>query len=363
MRVPPGPAHARHGGPDLGIEALRGAAALLVIVTHYAHFVTSGSGWWGVASTGVNLFFVLSGFVFAPYLHDTRWPVLPHLVRRAFRLYPLYLVALAVYVALRLPSPSAWEHLGVHLAMMHTLQSTEIAFFYNPAFWSLPPEVEFYLLLPLLARWVQRFGWHALFWPALVLRLMLAWPAGEAAADPGWRQIATVHLPGLLVEFLLGAWAWRWVTRRSASRAMPGAALATGLALLAATAALFMAVAVTPAQSFAGRWAAGQIGLVAAAGYAAVVIAVTSMHGRWHRHATAAALAAWAGHLSYGVYLLHNAAPPVLARLWPGLDGWVAALVCVALTLLAAWVAHLAIERPLREVGRRLSRRLAASRS
>ena len=36
-------------------------------------------------------------------------------------------------------------------ALYRSLCTLEIANFYNPAFWSLPPEVEYYLLLPLLA--------------------------------------------------------------------------------------------------------------------------------------------------------------------------------------------------------------------
>ena len=53
---------------DPAIEALRGFAALMMVVTHYAHLITPQRRAWAFASTGVNLFFVLSGFVFAPYL-------------------------------------------------------------------------------------------------------------------------------------------------------------------------------------------------------------------------------------------------------------------------------------------------------
>src|SRR4051812_14362325 len=140
---------ARHDDP--AIEALRGFAALMVVTVHYARFLTADAGAWGVASTGVDLFFVLSGYVFAPYFFGKPLEMVPHLVRRFFRLYPLYVCALLTYVVLKLPDPSAWRHFWAHLFMLHTLGSLAIAFFYNPAFWSLPPEVEFYLLLPVLA--------------------------------------------------------------------------------------------------------------------------------------------------------------------------------------------------------------------
>ena len=350
---------------DLGIEALRGFAALLVVFTHYAHFFVQQAGWLTIASTGVDLFFVLSGFVFAPYLQTASWPVAPHFVRRFFRLYPMYVVALAVYVLLRLPAGDAWQHAGKHLLMLHTLQSREIAFFYNPAFWSLPPEVEFYLCLPLLARLYRRVGFHGLFWPSLLMRILIAWtgPATPEAATP--QQIASIHLPGLLVEFMLGVMAYRWVYPGSGV-APAGASsrllrVALGFLLLALTTAVYAVWvmgdgAPTPAWR---AWAGGVIGLLAACGYACIVAGVAAGRADWHRLPLAAGLAIWAGNLSYGVYLLHNAAPPLLARAFPAAGGPMAAAACLLLTLAASWAAHLAIERPLRSFGRRLSRSMA----
>jgi len=347
-------------GPDLSIEALRGLAAMMVVATHYAHFVVDSPGMLGLASTGVNLFFVLSGFVFAPYLHSTRWGVLPHLARRAFRMFPLYLLALAIYVLLKLPAPDATAHLGVHLLMLHTTQSPAIAFFYNPAFWSLPPELEFYLLLPLLARIVTRFGLHALLWPALALRFVLAWPDGSDATTFTIQEISTVHLPSLLVEFLLGAWAWRWLQRAATAvdgvTRVPRGLLAFCCALtLLCTGHLYSAVVLVPAQTPLQQWASGQVGVLAAAAYACAVVALAGWPALWRGRSRAAALAVWAGHLSYGVYLLHNAAPLLLARVWPTTQGVSALVACLVLTLAAAWAAHLAVERPMRELGRRLS--------
>ena len=73
------------------IEGLRGLAAMLVVATHYAHLITDQAGAWGFASTGVDLFIVLSGFVFAPYMLGKPLYYPAHLVRRLLRLYPLYL--------------------------------------------------------------------------------------------------------------------------------------------------------------------------------------------------------------------------------------------------------------------------------
>ena len=160
---------------DPAIEALRGCAAMLVVLTHYLHFLTSEPGLWAFASTGVDLFFVISGFVFAPYLAGRPLQLASFFTRRLFRMYPLYLCALLVYVALKPAGADAWAHFPSHLVMAHTLQSVAIASYYNPAFWSLPPEMEFYLLLSLVWRFFWRARWpHTYCWWPWQTRLILA---------------------------------------------------------------------------------------------------------------------------------------------------------------------------------------------
>ncbi|MBU3739673.1 MAG: acyltransferase, partial [Rhodoferax sp.] len=265
---------------DPAIEGLRGLAALLVLATHYSRFLTPEPGLWGYASTGVDLFFVLSGYVFAPYLLGRPLPLRAHLVRRAFRLYPLYLVALLTY-ALLLPEPARWQHFGVHLLMAHTLQSTAIAFHYNPAFWSLPPEVEFYLALPLLAWLARRRPGPALLPAALLLHLLLVLAAAPGDPPDSPRVIASVHLPGLLVEFLLGAaaaaLAGRW-PGRPRGRLLLAAAAVLGLGLW-----VFQRHVLGAAPGTVPPWAGGNIGLLAAAAYALLVAALAGAgHGVGH---------------------------------------------------------------------------------
>jgi exopolysaccharide production protein ExoZ len=342
---------------DPVIEALRGVAALMVVVTHYAYMLNSKPSAWGFASTGVDLFFVLSGYVFAPYFFGKKLSVGPHLIRRFFRLYPLYVAALLLYVALKLPDGGAWRHFGVHLMMGHTLSSTDVAFYYNPAFWSLPAEVEYYLLMPLLAWLVVRTGFLGLLVGSIALHMALL-----AAADPGEpansaRAIAMVHTPGLLVEFLLGSAAYR-AAQRHPGQASAWWRLCTGLGGLVVVGLAFALLIVTrvgqvPSLSL---WVSGNIGLGAAVGYATVVSALVSLV-----RSVGAATRWWfllMGQLSYGVYLFHNASPKLLATAGAPATGWLAMVLASALTLLIAWVAHHAIEHPFRHYGRRLSQRL-----
>lgn len=341
------------GAGDPVIEALRGVAALMVMATHFVPLLRPQSGLWGFASTGVDLFFVLSGYVFAPYLLGKPLKLLPHLIRRFFRLYPLYVCALLLFVGLRWPDASAWTHFVAHLFMAHTLSSLEVAAFYNPAFWSLPPEVEYYLLLPLLAWAATRWRFAGLLLLAAALHLLLV-----ALATPGEgvsaRAIATVHAPGLLVEFMLGSWAYVLLLR-DAQGHHKWLRLSLGLCIVLGMLALYAQFLVAGSAT-APLWISGNFGVGAALGYALLVSALA-----WPERTSVGRYTPWLRHigeLSYGVYLFHNAAPQLLARWWPSASGVTALLLCVALTLLLATLMHYAVEQPLRSYGRRLSQTL-----
>ncbi len=355
---------------DPVIEALRGWAALMVMATHYAYLLTPQPGLWGFASTGVDLFFVLSGYVFAPYFFGKPLSLQSHLIRRFFRLYPLYLLAIMLYISLHLPAAAAWDHFWVHLFLGHTLASLEIANFYNPAFWSLPPEVEYYLLLPLLA-WVStknRPGRFGFVWLVLLAAFMhLALVAGASQDDKGItaRAIATVHVPGLLVEFMLGSLAYAMVRRDSSGKAAL-MRLALGLLVLIGMGFIFASY-VAPVDGVARTvppWIGGNIGLGAALGYALIVSGVASTPqgaGLWVKSSFRPIFLVL-GELSYGVYLFHNAAPQILGRILPVVSGGAAVLACTAITLFIAFVAHHVIEKPMRAYGRRLSQHGARSK-
>lgn len=345
---------------DPSIEALRGFAALMVVATHYAHFLTPTPGGWAFASSGVNLFFVLSGFVFGPYLFNIGLHFWPHMVRRFFRMYPLYLCALLVYVAIKSWQGDAWAHFGAHLLMAQTLHTREIAFYYNAAFWSLPPEVEFYILLPVLAWLVRKAGLFPLLCLAAALHfgLMYAQDLSSTAADIAAR--ATVHFPGLLIEFLLGSAAYA-LTQRLDAWVRPCAAVLSIIFLLSAYWVFRRYLAVdTPPQQEIPRWVSSNMGLFWASGYSLLVVAIVTpkAHSPLQLSAFWGATCTWAGNLSYGLYLFHNAAPPILARFLPGTTGVTLVVLCLTLTVSVAWLTHVLIEAPCRIWGRQLSRKM-----
>jgi peptidoglycan/LPS O-acetylase OafA/YrhL len=287
----------------------------------------------------------------------------PHLIRRFFRLYPLYVCALLLYLGLRLPAPSAWDHFGIHLVMGHTLVSLQVANFYNSAFWSLPPEVEYYLLLPLLAWTASRFRSVPYRFAALVLFGALMHLALVAVATPDEgitaRAIATIHLPGVLIEFMWGSMAYA-LAQRVGSSDTRLLRLVLGLLVLAGMVLLYGSY-VAPVNGLVRTpppWIGGNMGAGAAFGYALMLSALINGQGQpmmTHGKPWLRSCFLFVGQLSYGVYLFHNAAPMMLRRALPELNGITLVLLCIVLTLLLAVTAHYAIERPLRNYGRKLS--------
>ncbi|ODM71656.1 acyltransferase family protein [Bradyrhizobium elkanii] len=153
------------------LDALRGLAISMVIAFHYYEFPP------GIF--GVDLFFVVSGFLIGGTLLDGREQggyFTSFYGRRAFRILPLYWLALLI-------SPPA--HWGYYLFFIQQVPWLKFGFpLDEPNFvtWSLAVEEQFYLILPLLIFWLPR--------PWLVRVL---W--GGVLTAPAWRWIFDAHLP------------------------------------------------------------------------------------------------------------------------------------------------------------------------
>lgn len=345
------PTRQDHGDQSITIEGLRGLAALMVMYAHY--WLTAGiqAGATSFAFTGVDLFFVLSGFVFAPYFFGRPLAIAPFLIRRVCRIYPLYVLGVLVYAAMRGYDEQTLGLVIRHLLFLHTLESREIAFALNSAFWSLPPEVEFYLALALLCR--RQHGkavLQGLVWVALLSRLLLSWHEPHTTGAVNGALILNAHLPGLLIEFLVGVGVWR-VTRSQAGLGLRRLMALAGALLLCWTAWRFQVLGDAVTQDNLLR---GNLGLLAAVAYGAMLVWVSGLKPQ---RSWLLALCHWGGALSFGTYIFHNATLQWALKFtaWgPGLPVVALATVsCLALAL----VLHLSLEAPMRALGRRWSAR------
>ena len=144
-----------------GLDLLRAVAILLVVTWHippsYYPFGLKPPGW-----IGVDLFFVLSGYLIGsqllrPYTQNRRLSFAGFYVRRALRILPAYIAVVIVYFTVpafrEQPSlPPLWKFLT--FTQNFGLNSLATGAFSNA--WSLCVEEHFYLMLPLIVIWLMK---------------------------------------------------------------------------------------------------------------------------------------------------------------------------------------------------------------
>jgi peptidoglycan/LPS O-acetylase OafA/YrhL len=306
------------------MEGLRGFAVFLVFIVHYATLVQPwisseplralSAAMHAIGNTGVDLFFVLSGYLIYGSLMTRPQSFSGFMARRLRRIYPAFAVVFLIYVALsfvvsgesRIPTSagSALVYLSANFLLLPGLFPIEPLI---TVAWSLSYEMFYYLSLPLLIT-------------ALRLRQRSArWRVGFFGA---------VALVGLLLGATVGA-----------------------LALGAGAGLLVMLLPVSGPAGFATKIAVLFVAffLLCLACYRPATLPLPRAFSWWPLR--------WLGNMSYSYYLLHGlalkAAFAVLGALVPHSTGhdaawfWGLLPIMFGLTLIPTAALFLAVERPL----------------
>ena len=216
------------------VDQLRGLAALAVVVCHLAVSAyreapnLAGGPWpWlalilGFGYLGVPLFFVISGFCI--HLPQARaltraTPTAPDwrrfFARRFWRLYPPYLAALVVALALWwvAGSPIPWLAVTTQALLVHPFHTATFDGV-NPPAWTLAVEAQLYLAYPVVFRLIARFGalraLGAVLAVTMAYRVTLAFtPLPSEIAGPAWEVFLARWF-----EWVLGAVVAEWAAGR-----------------------------------------------------------------------------------------------------------------------------------------------------
>lgn len=159
------------------LDGIRGLAIILVLLWHYlaGQFVVRlGTGWetfraaFALTWSGVDLFFVLSGFLIVGILLDNKGSEKffgTFYIRRACRILPLYLLVVLAFFATKpfLETSHTWLYADPLPALSY-FTFTQNFFVHGSGFgaawlgvtWSLAIEEQFYLFIPLLVHWLNR---------------------------------------------------------------------------------------------------------------------------------------------------------------------------------------------------------------
>jgi peptidoglycan/LPS O-acetylase OafA/YrhL len=142
------------------LDALRGMAIAGVVFWHYVVVFVNDNPIrivFGLAWTGVDLFFVLSGYLIGGQLMDNRERhayFVPFYARRAFRILPLYLLCLGLFALLGYAAKDETPFWSYFLFLQNFVWAVKGDWGpeWTQVTWSLAIEEHFYLLLPLLIR-------------------------------------------------------------------------------------------------------------------------------------------------------------------------------------------------------------------
>ncbi|HEV2365680.1 MAG TPA: acyltransferase [Caulobacteraceae bacterium] len=334
MRSPPhlagrsaGPPPRGEGGTILSVQYLRGAAALLVV---FYHVLQWRSGGFEIGRCGVDIFFVISGFIMWRITSegDEARPGL-FLWRRATRIVPAYWVATLTLAAIALAWPAFLpkvkpqpEHMLLSLAFIPHLDPSGLPFPLLAPGWTLSYEAGFYLIFAaaLLTPRRLRAG-------IVIAALGFIVVAGIALNDP----VYVLGANPLVLEFAFGL----LIGVLAEARLAPGPGLSAALFIIGAAALAICGLAGWRSEA----WRFLVWGVPAAA-VVAGAIGLESRHG-----APRIGLLLGLGDASYSIYLFHPIAVAAAAR---AIGEWKALFIPAGLAaaVLAGLAGRVLIEKP-----------------
>ncbi|MSW19835.1 MAG: acyltransferase family protein [Actinobacteria bacterium] len=340
-------------------DGLRGVAILGVVMFHYFR------NWFRGSIIGVDLFFVLSGFLITRLLFEERRKYgnisLPDFyARRVGRLFPgLVVVSLVLLVGDRLfIVDSNFRALvsGAIGAVTFTTNWLRVAGVDTSELshlWSIAIEQQFYLLWPLVVlavgvsvRRINRMS--AAIVVAAGVNLLVRSLAGVGPGSPSLFNGLDTH--GMLT---LGAGCWLATTLTAENRWGNRQVLLT-VGLLLAVAARCVLVVIPDTEVFYRTWARGGAHLTAVA---MVVVLVAAKELSWMRFLLSRRALMWLGQRAYSMFLWHQ---PVRSYLPIGpVSGLVLRnLVFLAVSLVVSEFSYRLVEQPGRKwIVNRFSRR------
>jgi peptidoglycan/LPS O-acetylase OafA/YrhL len=354
------------------LDLLRAVAALSVVVLHIAPLAEKlgvtipGSR---LGSTGVQLFFVLSGYLITNAVLSRSYSRRTYIVNRSFRILPAYFFCLFIIVFFRDTSPlmtrNGLRDVAAHVTFVHGFfkdYRTSI----NPVLWTLSIEMLYYLFMLACARGMRHrlASWcivAAMFVGALVYRTWM-WKAYD---QPGQLNFLYKQLPGMMDQFAFGMAAALLMKQQPfrefvARGAVKITGLVLGLAGLTASLVLYNRHATNlPVIGYWHEWYMVILWPLTFCGSAALLMVSLLQFERrlapWIRRSGLG----FVGVCSYSLYLFHPLVIQSFSRAWRPQHATVSPKLYLAFAvlgvLIAAAMSYLLVERPFMQLRSRFN--------
>jgi peptidoglycan/LPS O-acetylase OafA/YrhL len=346
---------------SVGLDVVRSLAILFVLMSHFGMFFASWSGCslpiaFAVGGFfGVELFFVLSGFLIGRLLIDIldtgvsgrAWLVF--MVRRWVRTLPLYFVCVALLALVWPPEfwvpghAALWRDLPWFLTLTQNLAWPMVGGWFGVS-WSLTVEEWFYLsfsgLLFAAAFWTNR---RLAFWGVVALFLVApAWLRWRLPESVNWDEVTSKVVLYRLDAIAFGVMAAWLSVRNTALVRYPRALLVAGLVIIG----LLWGGWLMEMVHMRGHVRATFMFDVASLGFALCMPAATL---RWDAPRWLAFVAASISARSYALYLIHLSLVEIITfdRLPVRLGNTGAAIATVAIAYGLADLSFRFFESPL----------------
>jgi peptidoglycan/LPS O-acetylase OafA/YrhL len=364
------PAAPRDTLPKLeALTALRFFAAFHVVVFHMRiEGLLPPGPWWyenfaAVGYIGVNLFFVLSGFILVYTYAGTGVSPRRFWQARFARIYPAYSLSLLLsapffFFAVRhLEIPFlAWSKQHLVTACVLTLgllQSwfPQAALTWNAVCWSLSVEAFFYLVFPILLLWNREFTSRKLFWVvvlwsvvslATAVLYIVVHPDGIDKINSGettllWKNVLSFNPLVRLPEFLVGVFAGRLFLSAKTRPALAAPLVLFGIAVVLAL--VLLADRIPRPLISAGFLSPS---------FAAIIYGLALRPG-WAKFLKARTLILL-GDASYSLYLLHPTVISLVADHLSSLHWALRATLAFLAAVAASFASYYFVEEPFRKL-------------
>jgi peptidoglycan/LPS O-acetylase OafA/YrhL len=327
------------------LDLLRAVAVLCVFVSHLLD-VFGIRSFGSLGRVGVIIFFVHTSFVLMGSLErlqrdaQSNWQLLAGFwCRRFFRIYPLAILFVVLIALFRIPAdPGAvYQWIGLRAFLSNLALTQNLTYDKNilSVLWSLPLEVQMYVMLPglyLAVRGKRRYVSLGLWVVSVVLALVV--PAISERLDVF--RYGPCFTSGIVAYDLIRSKSWRW--------ALPAWVWPIGIAV---------------AILLFGPHDNLSLGLKIQRAWAvSLLLGVLYANVREGSDGGLRPVLHWIAEHSYGIYLSHTIVMGFAFFTLSGVPMWARVIVLIVGSIGVPALLYVAIERPLILVGGHVARRM-----